>query len=543
MSRLPKRKGGILLLLVAVGIILCSTYLRYSIIRDTGLSITPDSVVYLRSSTNLSQGNSIFPVYDYYDPVQDVVVKDPVTHYPPLAAIIYSIPMSLGIAPHTAPTVISLLFWALFLAGIGLLAYRLSQSPTTAVFAIALAAISFPFLWTFNFVWSEPIFLLFLIYTALVFSCLPQQQSHRTLSMIVGSLLLGILMLTRYVGMFFYAATVVWWLGWRFRHKSPLLLRDMFIMFSAALPFLGWIVRNIIVSGNIFGVLGHIEGHAHISKTYTHDSFSAGVEAVFGLIPWFLLPLANPIALLNSVGLHINHVYVFLLVLMIGWGIVLWRQHRTTPKALQQGARFLMSTPIPLWLLTYFAVYTLAQPFFAFAPMDMRDLTTALCLFQPWILALLSRVSRHGVWTLFLCCIIIIIFGWKTSYDIPIYPEPGYPRTRDLITRHPETIAFIQSFDAPGVIVTDVEYLFAPYPRLGVVSPPLNSFARWLHEGTCNLERSGIIVLFHGEWEETRGNSEEPRSRQYLVEQKCPDLKSAAFSDSLVYYHLSAEDP
>lgn len=515
-----------MLLFLGVFLILCSMAFRYIVLWDDGLTITPDSIIYIRGALSLSQGATLLPQYDYYEPVQEEVLTDIVTHYPPITAVVYSLPITLGVDPAVSPSLVSLLFWALLLSGMGLLAYKLSQSPTTGLITVALAALSYPFLWTFNHVWSELIFLPLLVYSALIFSYLPQQQKNRTLYLSVGSVLLGILMLTRYVGVFFYATVIVWWLSWRFREERAVLVREMFILFLAGVPFLGWMVQSIIATEQI-------GGFSHLSDT--EHSFQDGIQAVLDVFPWIVSPAADLGYRLDNLGLGGWRFFVLVTLFSIGLGAMLWYRQSYSSKAIQDNSvNFFWSTPIPLWIMTYLAVFTIAQPFFLFYPMDVRFLTAILCILHPWSLALFSKVAKRALWALVI--IYLLAFAsWNTYNDTPIYIAPWYPRTNDLINQHPETAAFMESLEPPLAIVTNVGYIFASHPELGVANPLSRSVISWLEGGRCFSEKPVVVVLLETDQSIAIGDIGDVGAYQRQIEEKCSDVEATVLADGVVY--------
>jgi hypothetical protein len=166
--------------------------------------------------------------------------------------------------------------------------------------------------------------------------------------------------------------------------------------------------------------------------------------------------------------------------------------------------------------------------------MDRRDFTTMLCLVLPWGAALLWKIAGRQVWVL-LVVYILAVMSWNLSTGRPVYPELRYPRTRDLVHLHPETVTFLQSLDRPPAIVTDVEYLFAPYPDLGVAGWPKRSLRGWLQAGTCYPDRPVVVILFEEEEELRLNEGEDARTLRELVEQKCPDIRPTRLADSVVY--------
>ena len=526
-------------LLISLITILASTAILYLLLWDGGVRLSPDSRWYLAAGINLHQGNGL--ILPYYDAAADTVILRPLVHYPPLPSILYSFLMFLGVSPLNVPTVVSLLAWVLLLSGIGLLTYRLSKSQVIATFAIILAAITYPYLVVFEYAWSEVIFLPLVLFLMVTLVDLPKRERGTIFCLVIAAVILALLMLTRYIGVFVFASVLAWWCWWRVsQRQTRKLVVESAILSVAALPLLAWIARNALLTGRPLG--------EHLGPSrYT---FADGLIRAAHESASVVLPATRPAHVWHILGWA--GLLVYLVPFVVG-GYLLWR-YKPERRQITDPTR----TPLPVFLAVYFALFTVAQPFFSFWPMDQRFMAVALCLIQPWLLSMLVRAPRHwsnkflfGYVALNLILIVVPLTRKGIPDWIAVNP-PGFrdladrhpdvveysyagipewlmvtpPRTRDLANHHRDLIEFLQPFDGEVSIVTNERLLFYPY-QLGTVG----YLTTWLSHGACTPRHDVVIVII--DWDRW---AEEADNLQHKVEQKCPGVSKAVLSHSVVYH-------
>jgi hypothetical protein len=295
----------------------------------------------------------------------------------------------------------------------------------------------------------------------------------------VATILLALLMLTRYVGIFLYLSVVVWWSWWRIKQQQMGRLGgELALLFVAALPILAWLAHNKVVTGGLFG-LDHLDPGNH---TFVDGLIGAAQQS-----SWIILPAVR----IGPVWRVFGWVGVIpVLTLFISGGYLLWRhnlkEHNWTVIP--------WNTPIPVLLGVYYALYTFLQPFFLFFPMTRRFMTVALCLIQPWLLSLMANAPRRwsylylsGYIALNLTFMSLIsisatsgIPDWITLYPpkfhdlanrpddvqrylnngMPSWLLPHPPRLNDLTTYHPDVGKFLQTVSSDVAIVSNAPDLF-----------------------------------------------------------------------------------
>ncbi len=157
---------------VSTAAILITTYLlSLSLVPHGPKTVLNDSIIYMRTAFHLWRGEGFTMVR--YEPVADTVLRFPLIHYPPLVSMLYALGLSSGLSLATVPSVITLICWVLFLAGIGVLAARLGRTPMAGAAAVLVASLTYAFWMAFQQVMSEPVFLPLLVWLMVVLMDLP----------------------------------------------------------------------------------------------------------------------------------------------------------------------------------------------------------------------------------------------------------------------------------------------------------------------------------------------------------------------------------
>lgn len=556
-----------LALLVTALIIVISTGIRWATVWDYGLRLTPDSVVFISTVQNFYQGDGL--VYSYYRPTSDGIVLQPVTHWPPLIFIVYSIPLWLGASLSTAPIIVSLVLWGVFLAGLGWLTYRLCNSMLMMVCAMLIATIAIPFVYVFQFTSTEIVFLPLLVLATAAFTNLPQQKEGLSWQLLFCVVLLSLLLMTRYTGMFLYAGVVLWWTLWRIYQRRMLVLGYELPLFGlGTLPFIIFLIRNIMVSGNLFGG-GHLNSS---SATFIDGVTKVAESSLFVVVPplgYLHTKTGFALGIRSLVPSWTPYVEVIFWIAVIGaFGafiyVILW-PYKT--QIFEKALNF--QSPIPMLLAIYLSLYTLIQPLVTFTPMDNRDAATALCLALPWLFAVLAAlpvprqyfvVAGYVGLNIIALGIFLVLrvttpqlqeadpnfpsvyfntFGWPNQLGHPP------PRTLDLPGYHTDLIAHLQTTE-PKAIITNAPFLLVAYPNLGTLGHR-TSLSAWLEDGRCSSQLDVVIVLFDWYRWQAEAWPDEPHydgqsgNPVELIEQKCPGIEKISVGHSIVYQLATAE--
>lgn len=540
-------------LLIAALVIAGSTVALYLLIWNYGANFSwKDPRHYLGAGYNFYQGNGF--VISEYDVEADAIVMRPLTHFPPFVSMVYALLMWLGVSPDNTPTLVALLAWPFFLVGIGLLTYRLSHSAVITLFSVLIAVITWPYLGIFTKAISEVIFLPLLVFLTLTLTGLSKKRQQTKVQLGVAAVILALLMLVRYVGIFFYAATLIWWSWWRIKQRQfRQLFIELIILGAAALPFLAWIAQNKLLTGNLFGPQ-HLGPSQH--------TFADGLIAVVKHSSWLILPALRP----GPIWREFGWVGVSMLLILVAMGVYLFWRYR--PQELWQ-IEIPSHTPIPIYLVMYFALFTVFQPFLLFFPMTERFMSVALCLMIPWLLSMFVRVPPRwaytylsGYITLNLTLLILLSFANGLPNWIIINPPrfgdlanrptevnesltngvPSWflhrpPRLKDLPLYHQDVNDFLQIFGPEVAIVSNAPDLFTHR----TVVPDDWPVSYWLDDGSCVSRNDVLIIII--DWDRWADGKladwlEGPSARQLArqVEQKCPTVSKTTFSHSIIYH-------
>ncbi len=519
---------------------------------STAMINSVDSFIYLRTGMHLTWGDGLG--IPHYYPDTDSRQFVPTTHYPPLTSLTYSILVFLfHLPPDMLPVIVSLVGWIALLAGIGVFTYQLGKSPLIAAMTIILPATSYGIWFAFLHAMSEPIFLPLLVWLMVLTYNLPQRQQGQRIHLVGVSLVLMLLMLTRYSGVVALAAVMLWW-AWHWwytpNRKLSRLIGDSAILAASALPLVGFIGYHKLQATAALG--------GHVSQSTT--TFWDGIWAFVIHSGQILLP--NSTLVIVHMGWYGWLVYLPLLI-VFGW--LVWYVARKTPSWLKPHP-----TPALLFLVGYVSLYTIVQPFFSFEPINWRDMTSILCLTIPLMYGAIGYLP--GRWSYMLLVAYIglnsgfsIASGMVTHPKSPTYlhnqqavsrpiteqqeqevvesssiqeqPRETLPQSGNFADQNTALVQWVQTQSEEQIIITNTPELLAMYARGTIehITAPY-SFntthkpAAWLDVGACNSQYPVSIVLF--QWDKY---AMEAQTIQQTVERKCPGLPKRQFEHSVVY--------
>lgn len=529
-------------------VIIVASVVAYALrVGDKGVVMMPDSAQYLEAALSLHEAGTLS--HTVYTP-EAGFVEAPMTHYPPLTSSFYALLLALGVALPDVHYMTALIMLSLLLMGMGLLAYRFSGSTSIAAYTVALASISFTYLLFFQIVLSEVIFLPLLVFLMVLLVDLPARTSGVMPRLAGATVLLALLMLTRYSGVFVYGAVGLWWIGHRIRQRAPgLLLKELPVLALAGLPLLFWFIRNARLAGEV-------AGHHFEPSVY---SFVDGVEKLIQHGAATFWPAFSPQFVFGGESLRgsgllrlVAGAGLYLLPLLFV-GYALWRYR----SALKE--RLWMRSPIEVTLFIYLIlVYVVAQPFLSFYPIDRRDMATALCLMQPWLLSGFvvlprrTRIIALGTYMAVNVALLLLSVFWRGTPDVlqprllrvedlagqpeerehyeqrhlPDWLIFSAPKTNDLERYHPRLLA---SINRENHVLTNDDWADLLFRARGI--PAADELEGWLARGSCALGVETRVVVF--DWDRWHVGADDLRKD---VEQKCPKLVKATFEHSTVYH-------
>jgi len=535
-------------------VIFLLTSALYLLVWDYGVENSWKSRHYPEAGFNFYQGLGWFIAK--YEVSTDEIIFRPLTYYPPVVPAIYGGLMFLGLPAVQIPTLVVLLTWPLFLFGLALLTYRLSRSRSMAIWIMILAGVTWPYLTVYTRTGSEATFLTLLVFLSLILVDLPHKENRPLFWLFMATILIALLMLTRYVGIFFYAATGLWWMGWRIKQKRVrLLVGELAILVLAAVPFLAWVGRNFSLTGHPFGTK-HLGSHPGYTFTDT-------LTELLQHSSWIFLPAVRPGPVWRALGWPA-------LLACVGIGAagayLIWR-YRPKPWI----RMLLLHSPLAIFVGVYFGIFIFVQPFIYINPMSARYMTVALCLVQPWFLILLARSPARwsnafmvGYVALNLTLVIALSTARGVPHWIKVAPPdfddlanhhqeawdylnsgmPAWllhrpPRLNDLSNHHREVAAFLDSLAPEAAIVSNAPDLFLYRPVAALGTP----VSHWLAEGKCVSRHEVVVIVFDWDrWSEGiidntyQAKELKPEQLAYEIEQKCPEATKQVFTYAVVYY-------
>jgi hypothetical protein len=533
-----------------------------------------DSANYLSGAYNLAHGNGFS--LKMYKPSSDTLVFQPITHYPPMTSLVYAFFLVLGVPLIFTPSWTVVCCWLLFLAGLGVLTYRLSESWWGGAMVVIIASVTHSFMHVFQLTMSEPVFLPLLVWSVALLVDLPHRQLLPRVRVAAVVVLLALMLLTRYASVVLFGAIVLWWAWVRFRQQQVRrLLWEVPLWLLAAVPLAGWLVRNRLVSETVVG----------LHKSGSTDTFWDGASAVINQVPQLVVPALGPIpktptlnvlsgetpmqANLASGEMVSGGIFIMLQVATLGivflLGRQIWKVHKRCGQPLA-----LPSSPVLPMVAAFLALYIVVQPFASFWPMDARDSVTILCLLQPLLVAVVIRVLRqralpvlaiYAAINLLLVVVPVVLSGVPrvvsltppAVHDFEGYSEPAYYRDRGIVEwllvyplrttfvpRHrPELAAFLEQVDAPDLaIITNIKDALLLYegqeymPWRVLRTGQIREIDYWIDKGMCESQFSTFLIITHPE---DVGYVEHMASK---VEQTCPGLERINLREDTVVYPL-----
>lgn len=261
------------------------------------LGVSPDSAAYLYAARSFAQGRGFLAL----GPAGNDV---PLAHFPPLLPALLSLAHVWGVNVLTFALVMNcILCAASLLIWMGLI-HRQTRSFATAIVSTAVAGASWTFLFIHHYVFSEPLFLFFVLLFAV---CLAVYVRRPRLWLIgLAGMWVSLAFLARYVGLCLIPVGILLCLlQSRQTWSRRIAASALFLGLSAAGP-LAWFLRNHFVAGTManrsFALhfdLGRLFGMVRSAGAALPLPGQSGIVlllplAVIGFLGWRLLFRNNP---------------------------------------------------------------------------------------------------------------------------------------------------------------------------------------------------------------------------------------------------------
>lgn len=227
-----------------VALALFAVYVRITFLQQFGPDVSPDSANYFSTAANLLAGKG-FVLYDG----NPFVMQGPL--YPMLLA---AMQVLFGLKQFAAaPILNSAMFGAIVYLG-GTLFFRHLRSPVLAFVGTISLFFSFPLFENTINALSEATFIALLVLFLLLFEL--YQEAPRLWVLALAGVVVSLGVLTRYIGAILIPVGIIciWFFTQGSRRER---LRAIILFTGSSLVFCGvWLIRNFILSGQLFGGRG-----------------------------------------------------------------------------------------------------------------------------------------------------------------------------------------------------------------------------------------------------------------------------------------------
>lgn len=412
-------KLGLSAIIAALGGIL----VLYATANGQGLS--PDSIAYIGAARNLASGHGLTVPFGEQ-------INAPLTQHAPFYPIILFLLNLMGIEAAEGSRWLGVM---LTVGIILLVALILKHSRPTSIMAPlvgAFFAMILPgLLGIYVMAWTEPLFIL--LGLAGFYALGNHIDRHSWIANIIGSLLIGLALLTRYSGVALVLAGAIGiLLVYRVSFRRRILSMLAFILIPLLL-FVIWSIRNLMASGTA-------TNREIIFHPISRGQLWQGLTTVSN---WFLVPSTIP---------TMGHLLIVLLItsLFVAMSIRVTRQSKMTTASFP-GVIVLLWIFMPVYILFLVASITL---FDANTPLDNRILSPILIV---GVLVCVHLVDRY--WELFrsrttLFAVIVITTALGIAYA---FTSLTFIHTSRLLG-----IGFASPFWSQSPIIAELQRLTLP---------------------------------------------------------------------------------
>jgi len=224
-----------------------------------GAGVSTDSIVFLNAAENILKNGTIY--------VTAYGKNIPMTHFPPLYPLFLAeISFILHSSIETSAKIAAAVTFGVNLHLLGIILLRCKITFKNAIFAVLLLALSEYMILIHATVFTEPLFITFMLLSFLFFE--KYLRTSQMLILILTGGAVGLACLTRYAGLPLIPmiALLILVLG-KDRYQKQIKPAVIFLI-TASLPLALWFVRNLLLAGTSAdrGILFHPLGIAHIRQ-------------------------------------------------------------------------------------------------------------------------------------------------------------------------------------------------------------------------------------------------------------------------------------
>lgn len=252
---IPKKRTHVNMNLVLICVGICASAIMFWTMAN-GPGISPDSTIYFAVAKNILAGNGF-----YYGEFS-------VAHYPPLYSILLAI---VGLFNNgDLLQAARLLHAALFGINLCLIIFVVQKCTNNSFWASIFAALIFlfsaPLILIYSMGWSESSFTIFSLGTLILLSYYSRKPSTKWL--VVTSIVCGLAIATRYIGVVLLPAIAISILFWGNRTVKDKFLDTFIAMVISCFPISVWMVSNLIMTQSATDrtLTKHLFGLEHIKS-------------------------------------------------------------------------------------------------------------------------------------------------------------------------------------------------------------------------------------------------------------------------------------
>jgi len=436
-----------------------------------GVGVYVDSLYYVTSAKNLLQGIGM-------GRLTGTGVFKPMTHYPPLYALILALTQLCGLDMLDGARWVSLLAFGCVIVLAGWIVWQRTRSAFFSLASAGLVLGSGVLLRTFSWAMSEPVYIVLELSGFLILAVYLTSARRRWL--VLASFVVSLALLTRYVGFSLVGAlALVLLVNRSLKVRRRLLDSGLFLSISL-LPTFAWFLRNRFVSGTLANRI--ISWHP-----ITEEKFASLMEAV---LSWGLLPQR---LVLGREVLAFSLIVAGLVIASLIWLARLWPKAERAPEP---------EFALLLSCWTYLGLLAISLNWIdATTPLDNRILMPVyLNIFLLLSIGMALLWKRKGFLPRLLAAAMLLWLGYYTVTRLDgamLDLRQDGQDYASLKWKNSPTIQFIREQDPSLIYTNDVTAVYFLAGKDSVGIPNFKSDAAEFNAMRLNLRSSGgFLVLF-----------------------------------------------
>jgi hypothetical protein len=233
-------KTGIIKLLVLLLLSVAGVFLIFACTSKYGAGISHDSIAYIYAARSLADGKG-FLYFGY---------ETPFVQWPPLFPALLALMLKAGFDCAITGRYINALVFGLIIFFTGRRFLSKVETYSLALMGQAAILLSYPLVFVSKFIWTEPLFILFL--TLFIFKLEDYLIENKTKNLALSSVFAALACLTRYIGVtaIITGLLLLFLQSKKFQHKLANMVAFGLV---STVPLMMWFARNYIVFSTTVG--------------------------------------------------------------------------------------------------------------------------------------------------------------------------------------------------------------------------------------------------------------------------------------------------